>query len=130
MLAGLDPTGRRAVEFQVAEEGHRAVAFVLIQVRHGERGQPDRWSLAACGDRDPSGARIGAILQVLLARSPSAPHPVIRAWWPWSLQPPQLGITPGPEPREAMMVKSLDATRPLPDGLGAGDVLYWHGDAY
>ncbi len=130
MLAGLDPTGRRAVEFQVAEEGCRAVAFVLIQVRRGERGQPDRWSLAAGGDRDPSGARIGALLQVLLARTPAAPHPLIRAWWPWSVQPPQLEISPGPAPREVMMLKPLVPTLEVPMALTAADVLYWHGDAF
>src|SRR5206468_10676186 len=36
--------------------------------------------LEECGDRDPSGARMGAILQVLIARNPAERRPAITAW--------------------------------------------------
>jgi GNAT superfamily N-acetyltransferase len=130
LLAGFDSTGRRAVDFHVVEEGQRAVAFVLVQVARSAEGLPDRWSLAACGDRDPGGVRIGALLQVLLARAPSVPHPLIRAWWPMSLRPPQLRVMEAPAPGEMMMIKPLDGDLDEAMALDAGDVLYWHGDAF
>ena len=93
MLAGFDSTGRRTLEYFVTEEGYQAVAYVLLQVtRPLQPGEPEAWSLAACGDRDPEGARIGAMLQVLLARHPGERPPAIRAWWPDRLRPPQLEI--------------------------------------
>ena len=92
MFAGLGTGLGRSIEYFVSEEGHQAVAFVLLQVTRGASGQSDTWSIEACGDRDPSGARLGAMLQVLLARAPSAQRPIIRAWWPDSLRPPQLRI--------------------------------------
>jgi hypothetical protein len=42
-----------------------AVAYVVLTV------SPAGWTLEEAGDRDPAGARLGAILQVLLAREPS-----------------------------------------------------------
>src|SRR2546425_2621948 len=56
LLAGLGPPGLRAVQFFIAEEGASAAAYVVIGVKGGE------WTLEECGDRDPSGARVGAIL--------------------------------------------------------------------
>jgi GNAT superfamily N-acetyltransferase len=129
LLAGLDLSGRRALEFHVVEEGHHAVAFVLIQVSYSSGG-PDRWSVAACGDRDPDGARIGALLQVLLARAPYVPHPLIRAWWPMALRPPQLRVTAGPPPAEVMMVKPLVSGLDESMVFDSTEVLYWHGDAF
>ena len=38
--------------------------------------------LEECGDRDPTGARIGAILQVLAARTPADPALRLTAWLP------------------------------------------------
>jgi hypothetical protein len=130
MLAGFDPTGGRAVEFHVVEEGHRAVAFVLIQASRHPDGRPERWSLAACGDRDPSGARVGALLQVLLARAPAQPPPLIRAWWPMSFRPPQMRVAAGPRPGEVMMLKPLAAGLLGSVWRDPGDVLYWHGDSF
>jgi GNAT superfamily N-acetyltransferase len=129
LFAGLDASGRRRVEYFVAEEGQRAVAFVLLHVSHGVARAPEVWSLEACGDRDPSGARIGAILQVLVARQPAAGPSVIRGWWPASLGPPQLRLTARPPAGEVMMVKSLDPNL-RPASFEAGDILYWHGDAF
>jgi predicted N-acetyltransferase YhbS len=129
LFAGLDQGGRRSVEYFVSEEGHRAVAFVLLQITRGAQGRPDAWSVEACGDADPDGARIGAILQVLLARSPAATPPVIRGWWPLSMRPPQLAIAGRAPAGEVMMIKPLVGDMPVPP-LSAGDVLYWHGDAF
>src|SRR4051812_493021 len=56
LLAGLGAPGAREVQFFVAEEGASAVAYVVIGVKDGE------WTLEAYGDRDPAGARVGAIL--------------------------------------------------------------------
>ena len=131
MLAGLDPTGRRTVEYFVTEEGYRAVAYVLLQVTRPLRpGDPEGWSLAACGDRDPAGARVGAMLQVLLARHPGERPPIIRAWWPRGLQPPQLDITRRGLAAEIMMIRPLRDDLYVEPWLVEGDAFYWHGDAF
>ena len=122
LLAGLSPAGRRELQFFIAEEGASAVAYVVITVRGGA------WVLEECGDRDPDGARVGAILQVLIARDPSAPRPAINAWLPAGFRPPQievLGEQPSPE---IMMMRSLRG--PLPQLSAPGDLLYWHGDMF
>jgi predicted N-acetyltransferase YhbS len=131
MLAGFDASGRRSVEYFVTEEGHRAVAFVLLQVtRPALPGQPEGWSLAACGDRDPSGARIGAMLQVLVARHPGEVPPNIRAWWPQGLKPPQLTITRRGATAEVMMLRLLDPALAVEPWLAEGETCFWHGDAF
>jgi hypothetical protein len=129
MFAGLGTGLGRSIEYFVSEEGHQAVAFLLIQVTRGASGQPDTWSIEACGDRDPSGARLGAMLQVLLARAPSAQRPIIRAWWPDSLRPPQLRCVPRQPAGEVMMLKPLVPGITL-DALAPDGVMYWHGDAF
>ena len=128
LFAGLDPSGRRTVEYFVAEEGHRAAAFVLLQITRAA-DRPAAWSLEACGDADPDGARIGAILQALLARAPAATPPIVQAWWPGSLRPPQLEVTPRAPAGELMMIKPLVGGMASPH-LARGDVLFWHGDAF
>lgn len=130
MLAAFASGAGRAVECFVAEEGGRAVAWVLLQVSGRDRpGYREGWSLEACGDRDPSGARAGALLQALLARHPAAAPPVIRGWWPPRLQPPQVAIHPRASSPITMMIRPLSASI-APASLGARDVLYWHGDAF
>ena len=59
------PIGQRNTEFLVVEEGHQAVAYLVSTEQDG------RWMIEEAGDRDPSGARLGAMLQVMLARHPS-----------------------------------------------------------
>jgi len=44
------------------------------------------------GDRDPSGARAGAILQGLIAREPAERRPTIRGWLASGFLPPQVTI--------------------------------------
>jgi len=109
LLAGLGPPGLRDVEFLVAEEGHQAVAYVVMMIHGG------RWFLEDVGDRDPSGARVGAMLQVMLARTPHLPQPPISGWLPPGLQPPQITIVESAPTGDVLMIRSLtDRTLPLP----------------
>lgn len=122
LLAGLGPQGLRQVEFYVAEEGASAVAYVVLSVSaHG-------WTLDEAGDRDPAGARLGAILQVLVAREPSHSSPRIRAWWPSTFPvPPQLALTERTSAHDVLMMRPL-ADVALP--TGPDDVFYWRGDFF
>jgi hypothetical protein len=123
LLAGLSPAGWRSVEFYVAEEGASAVAFVLLTAsRSGV-------TLEACGDRDPAGARIGAMLQVLRARTPRERALDIAAWLPSGFCPPQVTIVKQRPVSELMMIKPL-STDVRVDDLRAENVVYWHGDAF
>ena len=92
---------------------------------------PESWSIASCGDRDPSGARIGAMLQALVARTPGARPPVIHAWWPARLDPVQLALhrrkVTGSILMIAHSVRTGTASHPP---IVAEDVLYWHADAF
>jgi predicted N-acetyltransferase YhbS len=124
LLAGLGPPEARHTEFLVAEEGHMAVAYLVCTAHRGV------WTIEEAGDRDPSGARIGAMLQVMLAREPSLPAPTITAWWPHSLSPPQLDVAARRATDQVMMIRPLrDRTLPMPP-LGASDVVFWHGDLF
>ena len=122
LLAGVGPPGLRQVEFFVAEEGASAVAYVVLSVN------ANGWTLEEAGDRDPAGARLGAILQVLVAREPSRGTPLIRAWWPRSFPvPPQLELTDRGDARDLLMVRPLaDVTVPT----SADDVFYWRSDCF
>ena len=122
LLAGLSPAGAREVQFFVAEEGGSAVAYVVITVRGGA------WVLEECGDRDPSGARVGAILQALIARDSSAPRPAVTAWLPADFRPPQIEIVGERPSSDIMMMRSLG--QPLPKISNPGDLLYWRGDMF
>jgi GNAT superfamily N-acetyltransferase len=122
LLAGLGPPGLRQVEFFVAEEGASAVAYVLLSVN------ANGWTLEEAGDRDPAGARLGAMLQVLVAREPSHRHPLIRAWWPAGFPvPPQVELADRSEPRDLFMVRPLAdvAVPPVHDGI-----FYWRSDSF
>ena len=121
LLAGLGPAGLRHTEFFVAEEGHRPAAYVVIS-----RG-PSGVVLEECGDRDPTGARVGSMLQVINAREPSIRQQPMRTWLPPSLRPPQLvviGEAPAPE---IMMMRSLAANTP---STIDGTVTYWQTDVF
>jgi hypothetical protein len=120
LLAGLGPAGLRQVEFFVAEEGHRPVAYVFIT-----RG-PSGAILEECGDRDPSGARIGAMLQALAARAPAEPALILRGWLPDALRPPQVRIVDSIPSPEVMMMRSLTDTEPDWEGR----VVYWNTDLF
>jgi len=118
LLAGLGPPGLRDVEFLVTEEGHQAVAYVVSMVHGG------RWFIEDAGDRDPSGARLGAMLQAMIARTPHLPAPEIRAWLPHDFTPPQITRVQTQPTPGVMMIRPLkDRSLPLPP-LDASQVTY------
>ena len=124
LLAGLSAPGALTVEFFIVEEGAGAVAFVLLTT-----ACEDDVVLEMCGDRDPAGARVGAMLQVLRARTPADDPVSIRGFLPPGWLPPQLVINKTSVPAGVMMVKPLRddvLRRPLTEA----DVLYWHGDLF
>jgi hypothetical protein len=122
LLAGLGPAGLRQVEFFVAEEGASAVAYVVLSEN------ANGWTLEEAGDRDPAGARLGAMFQVLVAREPALGVPLIRAWWPRSFPvPPQLDLTDRGDARDLFMVRPLAGVE-LPSR--ADDVFYWRSDNF
>jgi predicted N-acetyltransferase YhbS len=124
LLAGLGPPGLREVEFLVTEEGHQAVAYIVASVHR------DRWFIEDAGDRDPSGARLGAMLQVMLARTPHLPPPQIRAWLPHDFTPPQVKRVEEQPTAETLMIRPLkDRTLPLPP-LDGNHVVYWRLDYF
>jgi GNAT superfamily N-acetyltransferase len=131
LLSGLGPPGARDVEFFVCEEGTRAVAWVLLQVarRRGERAQ-ESWSIASGGDRDPAGARLGALLQTLIARTPGVRPPAIRGWWPARLDPVQLILNRRPATGSVLMIRTLDERGRIDPPLRQQEICYWHGDAF
>lgn len=122
LLAGLGPAGLRQAEYFVSEEGHRAVAYVFIT-----RG-PAGVVLEECGDRDPTGARIGAILQVLAARAPAEPALQLSAWLPAALRPPQLDVIARTPAADIMMVRPL-ATMASSE-LRLDPAIYWQTDVF
>jgi len=122
--SGLAPPGYRNTEFLVAEEGYQAVAYLVMSEQDG------RWMIEEAGDRDPSGARLGAMLQVMLARHPAERLPEIKCWWPQALVPPQVKIAAATPTQEVMMIRPLrDRILPLPP-LAAAEVVYWHSDYF
>jgi len=124
LLAGLAPPATRALHFFIAEEGGSSAAYVVISV-HG-----NEWTIEEAGDRDPGGARLGAILQALIAREPAEKRPSIRAWLPNGFLPPQVtivGETPSPD---VMMIRSLTERGRLMSPLTGADVCYWRADAF
>jgi len=140
LLAGLGPSGARELQFFVAEEGTAAVAYVVITARDGRDGQEGQegqegqvgevWTIEECGDRDPAGARVGAMLQVLLAREPTVRRPTIRAWLPASLRPPQVTISQTQPAHDVMMVRPLTAAAAAAVDLREDELLYWRGDIF
>jgi GNAT superfamily N-acetyltransferase len=124
LLAGLGPPGVRELEFLVTEEGHQPVAYVVCSSHLGS------WFVEDAGDRDPSGARLGAMLQVMLARHPGEALPDIRGWFPDSLTPPQVRVAHAAPTNEVLMIRPLrDRTLPLPP-LSAAEVVFWHADYF
>jgi predicted N-acetyltransferase YhbS len=122
--SGLGPASLRQVEFLVTEEAHTAVAYVISTVVNG------RWFIEEAGDRDPSGARLGAMLQAMLARTPHLEQPDIRAWLPHGFVPPQVEILDAAPTSDVLMMRPLqDRTLPLPP-IAAEDVVYWRSDYF
>jgi len=122
LLAGLGSAGLRHLEFFVAEEGGRPAAYVVIS-----RG-PAGVVLEECGDRDPSGARVGAVLQVLQARDPSTLQAPMRAWLPPGFRPPQVLVVDESPASEIMMMRRLGAPASATDI--PAPVTYWQTDVF
>ncbi len=124
LLAGLGPIGAREVRFYIAEEGASAAAYVLVRIRGAE------WTLEECGDRDPTGARVGALLQVLLAREPAERRPEITAWLPPGFLPPQLTAIDRQPSKDVMMCRPLSPNGAPATALREADVMYWKSDMF
>jgi predicted N-acetyltransferase YhbS len=123
LLAACGSPGHRKVEFFVVEEGGRAAAYVVLL----EVG--NYVMITECGDRDPSGARVGAMLQAVVAREPGRAIR-LRAWLPPGFLPPQLDVTAHETPPVAMMLRPLGrGVWPSPP-LTASDIAWWHADAF
>jgi predicted N-acetyltransferase YhbS len=124
LRSGLGPAGLFEVEFLVTEEAHTALAYVITSNVNG------RWFIEDAGDRDPSGARVGAMLQAMLARTPHLEQPEIRGWLPHGFVPPQTKIVARRPTTEVLMIKPLkDRSLPLPP-IAAEDVVYWRLDYF
>lgn len=123
LLAGLGSVDARQLHFFIAEEGITAAAYVVVSVAG------DMWTLEECGDRDSSGARVGALLQALIAREPVERRPTIRGWLPPRFLPPQVTVVSGRPSTEVMMVRMLNSTAARPR-LSGDDVLYWRADIF
>jgi hypothetical protein len=123
LLAGLAPAGARELRFLIAEEGITAAAYVILTVTAGH------WTIEECGDRDASGARVGALLQATIAREPGEERPVIRGWLPTALSPPQLIVLPRPASQPVMFARGLSSGL-AHLGLSADQVLFWRNDVF
>jgi hypothetical protein len=121
LLAGLGAANARQLHFFIAEEGITAAAYVMLSV------VGECWTLEECGDRDVSGARVGALLQALIAREPMERRPTIRGWLPLGFMPPQVTIVSAAPSAETISVRMLDPSRWV-RGLSSDDVLFWRND--
>src|SRR5580765_2951618 len=124
LLAGLGPPGARLVHFFIAEEGASAVAYMVIAA------QGNTWTIEEAGDRDPGGARVGAMLQALIAREPAEQRPSIRAWLPDGFLPPQVTVTGEKPSVEVMMMRALTSSAKPVRALRADEIMYWRGDLF
>ncbi len=121
LRAGLDREGARQVQFLVVEEGGRAAAYAIISI------VGTTWLVEACGDCDPSGARVGAILQTLVATEPMERRPLIQAWWPSPVIPPQVAEVSARPSADALWVHPLVSSRAAA-ALDRGDIRLWRLD--
>ena len=124
LLAGLGPAGARELHFFIAEEGTTAAAYIVVSVTG------NTWTIEECGDRDVSGARVGALLQVLIARAPAERRPTILGWLPQAFVPPQVTVIAAEPSAEVMMAKALTDAGAAASGLKESEVLYWRSDAF
>ena len=124
LRAGLASPGLRQLQFFIAEEGITAAAYVVVS------SEGTAWTLEECGDRDGTGARVGALLQALIAREPAERRPTIRGWLPPGFLPPQLTVASTAPSTDFMMVRMLGSTPAASPELCGGDVLYWRNDVF
>lgn len=119
LRAGLAREGLRQLLFLVVEEGMRPAAYVVISVAGTD------WVVEQCGDHDRSGARVGAILQTLIAREPAERRPSITTWLPSGFVPPQITVVRSEPAPGDIWWRSLSGTH---SPLSAQDVTLWRGD--
>jgi hypothetical protein len=119
LAAGLGAMNARQLQFFIAEEGTTAAAYVVLTVSGGT------WTLEECGDRDPSGARVGALLQALIAREPIERRPEIRAWLPAGFLPPQVSIISSSPAADLVGMCALGCAKTT---LPVESTFFWHGD--
>ena len=122
LLAGFGSAHARQLHFFIAEEGITAAAYVVVSV------VGDVWTLEECGDRDASGARVGALLQALIAREPVERRPTLHAWLPPRFLPPQVTIASTTPSTETIGLRLLGTHATAP--LSADDVLFWRNDLF
>jgi hypothetical protein len=123
LLAGLGVAGMRQLEFVIAEEGIAAAAYIAISIVGGT------WTIEECGDRDATGARVGAILQALIAREPAESRPAIRGWLPPGFRPPQVVIADARAAPPLLLARAL-SSRVRDVHLSAPDMMYWRSDLF
>lgn len=123
LLAGLSPPGVRRLDFVIAEEGITAAAYLVMTI------VANVWTIEECGDRDVTGARVGALLQALIAREPAESRPVIRGWLPPGFVPPQITIAAAMMPSPMVLVRAL-SRRVQGVPWSTADVLYWLDDVF
>jgi hypothetical protein len=121
LLGGLGSANARQLHFFIAEEGITAAAYVIVSV------VGDTWTLEECGDRDASGARVGALMQALIAREPVERRPTIHAWLPPRFLPPQMTIASAMRSTENVRIRLLGSRRMAPP-LSPDDILFWRND--
>jgi hypothetical protein len=121
-LTRLGSSDPRQLHFVVADEGSAAAAYVIVSVVGNLW-----WTLEECGDRDPAGARVGALLQALLARESGQRRPTIRAWLPPGFLPPQVTIASSVPSTDVVKVRMLGAAA-TGGPLSSDDVLFWRND--
>jgi hypothetical protein len=122
-LAACGRPGDRKVEFLAVEEGGRAAAYVVLLEVGGFL------MVTECGDRDPSGARVGAILQSVVALDPSRTTR-FRTWLPPGFVPPQVEVLAREVPAITMMMRPLGRGVWPDRPLSGADILWWHADAF
>jgi GNAT superfamily N-acetyltransferase len=121
LRAGLAAPGAHQLAFFIAEEGITAAAYVVLSIAG------DTWTLEECGDRDASGARVGALLQALIAREPRERRPSIRGWLPLGFSPPQISVVSADPSSCTLHVCALGPTT-VREPLSGTDILFWHSD--
>jgi hypothetical protein len=102
LLAGLGAANARQLHFFIAEEGITGAAYVILSVVGA------CWTLEECGDGDESGARVGGLLQALIAQEPMERRPTIRGWLPAGFTPPQVTIASATPSAETIRIRVLD----------------------
>ncbi len=121
LLAAFGAPGLRHVEYFITEEGGNAVAYIVVT-----RG-PEGHVLEEWGDRDPTGARVGAMLQVLAARTPTEAAVKLRTWLPPDFAPPQLERIDEKPAAEVGMLRGIGRGTPR---VPASGVFYLKADAF